>query len=59
MVVLPARRLGVALAIHALVVVVAAGLFGPDWEVRKVEELLRRERGRLEDGDPESGKGPS
>jgi hypothetical protein len=44
---------GVALAIHALTVFVAEGLFGPAWEERKVEELLRRERSRLErDGSP-------
>jgi hypothetical protein len=48
---------GVALAIHALVVFVAEGLFGPDWEERKVEELLRRERSGLECGEPLSRRG--
>lgn len=50
---------GVALAIRAPVVFVAEGLFGPDWEVRKVTELLHRERGVSEGGDPESGKAAS
>jgi hypothetical protein len=38
---------GVALAIHALVVFVAEGAFGHDWEERKVEELMRQEPSRL------------
>ncbi|MFN8633065.1 MAG: 2TM domain-containing protein [Chloroflexota bacterium] len=39
---------GVALAIHALNLFVADGLFGPRWEERKVRELLSRERSRRE-----------
>jgi hypothetical protein len=37
---------GAALAVHALVVFVAEGLFGSDWEERKARELMDRERRR-------------
>jgi hypothetical protein len=50
---------GVALAIHALTVFVAEGLFGPDWEERKVEELMRRKRGGLDSGEPPARMGAS
>ena len=59
MVVLPACGLGVALAVHALTVFVAEGLFGPDWEERKVEELMRRRRGGLDSGEPPARMGAS
>jgi hypothetical protein len=37
---------GVGLAVHALVVFVADGFFGPDWEERKAREMIDRERRR-------------
>jgi hypothetical protein len=50
---------GVALAIHALTVFVAEGLFGPDWEEHKVEELMRHKRGGAESGEPPARMGAS
>jgi two-component system, LytTR family, sensor kinase len=40
----PAVGWGVGLAIHGFTVFGANRLFGPDWEQRKVKELLERER---------------
>lgn len=37
---------GIGLAIHAFALFTENRLFGPEWEQRKVEQLLQRERGQ-------------
>jgi uncharacterized membrane protein len=37
---------GIGVAIHAFALVTEGRLFGPEWEQRKLEQLLQRERGR-------------
>lgn len=41
----PATTWGVVLAIHGILANSAADLFGRDWEERKIDELVRRNRG--------------
>ena len=40
----PAIGWGIGLAAHAISVFFEDGLFGPDWEERKMRELLEREQ---------------
>lgn len=37
---------GIGLGIHAFTVFVKKGLFGSQWETRKIEELMRKEENR-------------
>ena len=39
----PALIWGAGLAAHAVAVVVEGGLFGPDWEARKIRKIMERD----------------
>jgi hypothetical protein len=41
---------GIGLGIHAFTMVTEGRLLGPEWEARKVQELLQREETRLKKG---------
>jgi hypothetical protein len=46
----PMLGTGLAVAVTAIVLVGVGGLFGADWETRKVERYLRQRRGRNDTG---------
>ena len=37
---------GIGVAIHAFTLILEGGVLGPDWEERKIDELVRREEHR-------------
>jgi 2TM domain len=54
----PMLGVGLAVAVTAIVLVGIGGLFGADWENRKVERYLRQHRGRNDTGPPSDSRSP-